>query len=46
MKVPNPEEEVDRILEQVDKNNSGFIDYHGKYIKKNLLCQQLINKIF
>jgi Ca2+-binding EF-hand superfamily protein len=29
MKIPNPEEEVDSILAEVDKNNSGFIDYHG-----------------
>ena len=36
MKVHNPEEEVNRILEEVDKNNSGFIDYHGNLFKKNL----------
>lgn len=29
MKVQNPEQEVDAILAEVDKNNSGFIDYHG-----------------
>ena len=29
MKIANPEEEVDIILAEVDKNNSGFIDYHG-----------------
>ena len=29
MKVANPEEQVDEILAEVDKNNSGFIDYHG-----------------
>jgi hypothetical protein len=28
MKVENPEQEVDRILAEVDKNHSGFIDYH------------------
>lgn len=27
---PHPEEEVDRILLAVDKNNSGEIDYSGK----------------
>lgn len=30
MKVANPEEEVERIMEQVDQNNSGVIDYSGK----------------
>ncbi len=27
--MPNPEQEVDRILDLVDKNKSGFIDYTG-----------------
>ncbi len=30
MKIANPEEEVERIMEQVDQNNSGVIDYSGK----------------
>jgi len=29
MKVPNPEEEINRIFEEVDKNKNGFIDFHG-----------------
>ena len=29
MKVPNPEEEINRIFEEVDKNINGFIDFHG-----------------
>lgn len=29
MKISNPEEQVDQILAEVDKNNSGYIDYHG-----------------
>lgn len=32
MKVANPEEAVDNILAEVDKNNSGYIDYHGSLI--------------
>jgi Ca2+-binding EF-hand superfamily protein len=36
MKVSNPEQEVDAILAEVDKNNSGYIDYHGTDDKKNL----------
>ena len=34
MKVGNPEEEVVRIMEQVDQNNSGVIDYSGKIFKR------------
>lgn len=33
MKVANPEEEVERIMNQVDQNNSGVIDYSGKNFK-------------
>ena len=35
MKVSNPEEQVQIIFDEIDKNNSGFIDYNGKLFIQN-----------
>lgn len=37
-------EEVEQIFNEIDKNNSGYIDYHGNFYKNRICngCSKLI----